>query len=60
VDHANPATAICQAAERFGASLICMSSRGRSRVAKALLGSVAQAVMTGSRRPVLILRDYES
>ncbi len=60
VEHASPAIAIAQAAERFGAGLICMSSRGRSGLASALLGSVAQAVMANSRRPVLLLRDHES
>ena len=47
--------AICQAAERFGAELICMSSHGRSGIAKAFLGSVAQAVMAHTRRPLLIV-----
>lgn len=56
-EHTQPAIAICQAAERFDADLICLGSRGRSGLRKALLGSVAQAVMTQSKRPVLILRE---
>lgn len=60
VEHSNVATAICQAAERLGADLICMSSQGRSGLAKTLLGSVTQAVMTRSQRPVLVIRPAET
>ena len=56
-EHTQPAMAICQAAERFGADLICMGSRGRSGLTKVLLGSVAQGVMAQSKRPVLVLRE---
>jgi nucleotide-binding universal stress UspA family protein len=48
--------AIGQAAERFGADLICLGSHGRSGLSKALLGSVAQKVMARSLRPVLVVR----
>ncbi|MCI0534720.1 MAG: universal stress protein [Verrucomicrobiales bacterium] len=48
--------AISQEAERFGADLICIGSHGRSGLAKALLGSVAQAVIAQSKRPVLVIR----
>jgi nucleotide-binding universal stress UspA family protein len=60
VEHSNVATAICQAAERLGADLICMSSQGRSGLARTLLGSVTQAVMARSQRPVLVIRPSES
>lgn len=59
VEHPSPAIAIAQAAERFGANLICLSSRGRSRLAKAILGSVAQSVMARSERPVLVIRPSD-
>lgn len=59
VEHPSPAIAIAQAAERFGANLICLSSRGRSGLAKAILGSVAQAVMARSERPVLVIRPQD-
>lgn len=49
-------TAVCQAAERFGADLICIGSHGRSGLSKAILGSVAQEVMAHSHLPVLVLR----
>lgn len=55
VENSDPSTAICQAAERVGADLICLGSRGRSGLSKAILGSVAQKVTTRSNRPVLIV-----
>jgi nucleotide-binding universal stress UspA family protein len=48
--------AISQEAERFGADLICIGSHGRSGLSKAFLGSVAQAVIAQSKRPVLVIR----
>jgi len=56
IEDADPARAICQAAERFGADVICLSSHGRSGFSAALMGSVAQAVMAQSHRPVLVVR----
>lgn len=50
------AAAICQAAERFDADVICIASHGRSGISKAILGSVAQDVMARSSRPVLVVR----
>jgi nucleotide-binding universal stress UspA family protein len=52
-----PAEAIAQAAERFDADAICLGSHGRSGLAETLLGSVAQAVVQSSKRPVLIVRS---
>ena len=57
VEHQHPAAAICQAAERSGADLICMGSRGKSTLKKKLLGSVTEAVMRRSNRPVLVIRN---
>ena len=48
--------AICQAAERLSADVICLGTHGRSGVAKAALGSVAARVLTHSRRPLLLSR----
>jgi nucleotide-binding universal stress UspA family protein len=50
------AGAICAAAERVGADAICLGAHGRSGVKRAVLGSVAEAVMQRSSRPVLIVR----
>ena len=56
IESADPAKAICQAAERFGADVICLGSHGRSGFSAALMGSVAQSVMAQSHRPVLVVR----
>jgi nucleotide-binding universal stress UspA family protein len=47
---------ITQAAERHGADIICMGTHGRTGVVRAVLGSVAQAVMGRSDRPVVMVR----
>lgn len=51
----DPAKAICHAAERTHADVICIATRGRSTIARTLLGSVSEAVVSSSRRPVLIV-----
>ncbi|WP_269744534.1 universal stress protein [Stigmatella aurantiaca] len=51
---------IAQAAERHGADLICMGTHGRTGLARAVMGSVAQAVMARSDRPVLMVRNPAS
>jgi nucleotide-binding universal stress UspA family protein len=48
--------AILQAAERHAVDIICMATRGRTGVARAVMGSVAQEVMARSDRPVLMVR----
>ena len=55
-EHREPAKAICQAAERFGADIVCMGTRGRSGLSAAVLGSVASGVIAGSKRPLLAVR----
>ncbi|WP_434299163.1 universal stress protein [Corallococcus exiguus] len=50
------AQALCQAAERCGADIFCISSHGRTGVRRAVLGSVAQEVVARSRRPVLVVK----
>lgn len=49
-----PAAAICRAAERFGADIICLGTRS-GRVAKALLGSVSSGVIAHAHVPVLVV-----
>lgn len=56
VEHRDAAEGICQAAERFGADVICLGTHGRSGIEKVLMGSVTQKVMTHSRRPLLTVR----
>lgn len=55
-DAPDPAVAICAAGERLMADVICVGTHGRSGVAGVLLGSVAEAVLRGTRRPVLMVR----
>jgi nucleotide-binding universal stress UspA family protein len=50
------AAAICQAAERLDASVICLGTHGRTGLTQKLLGSVAQGVLQRTRRPVLLAR----
>jgi nucleotide-binding universal stress UspA family protein len=52
----DPAGAICQAAERLAVELVCLGTHGRTGVAKVVLGSVVQEVLSQSRRPVLVTR----
>ena len=60
VEHAvldgDAAEAICQYAERAEADLIVMTSRGYTGMARALGGSVADAVVRHAHQPVLVLR----
>ncbi|HKO59235.1 MAG TPA: universal stress protein [Thermoanaerobaculia bacterium] len=53
----DPARLISASAERFGADVICVGSRGGYGLAKALLGSVSQSVLLRSRRPVLVVQS---
>jgi nucleotide-binding universal stress UspA family protein len=52
----NPAAAICQEAEDWGADLIVVGSRGLGRASSLILGSVSQEVVHSSSKPVLVVR----
>jgi len=56
VESNHAAEAICQAAERLGVDLICVGTHGRTGLAKTVLGSVAQAMLALTHRPVLLAR----
>ncbi len=49
--------AICEVADELDVDLICLSSHGRSGIARAVLGSVAEAVLEHSTRPVQVVRE---
>lgn len=51
----NTAEAICQAAERFNADIVCIGSHTRPGLKAKVLGSVAMAVLQKSHRPVLLV-----
>lgn len=55
VGSSEAALAIHQAAERFGADAICLSSHGQGGLSQALFGSVSQAVLKQAHRPVFIV-----
>jgi len=50
-----PSAAIASAAERMGADAICVGSHSRGAVARVVLGSVSQALLGKTRRPVLVV-----
>jgi nucleotide-binding universal stress UspA family protein len=51
-----PAEAIRAAAERIGADVVCLATRGRSGLSRLLGGSVVQEVAASSARPLLLVR----
>ena len=51
----DPASEIVEASHREGCDLIVMGSRGRGRIASALLGSQVQRVLATSEVPVLVV-----
>ena len=52
----NPAHAICEEADDFGADLIVIGSRGLGRTGTLLMGSTSQQVLHCSKLPVLAVR----
>lgn len=56
VNAAEPWTGVLHAAHKRKCDLIVMASHGRRGVARALLGSETQRVLTHTRIPVLVLR----
>jgi nucleotide-binding universal stress UspA family protein len=47
--------ALLQEAERIDADIVVLASHGHTRAARTVVGSVTEAVVRGSRRPVLVL-----
>ena len=56
VGSGEPAPALLDIAARFGCEFIIMGARGHGALRSALLGSVSQAVLQTSPRPVTIVR----
>jgi nucleotide-binding universal stress UspA family protein len=56
IDGGSAAEQILQAARRLGVDAIVIASHGRSGVSRSLFGSVAEAVVRGSERPVYVVR----
>lgn len=55
IDGGKPAEVLVAAAERLNVDAISIGSHGRSGVARAILGSVAEAVVRHARQPVLVV-----
>ncbi|MDQ3855328.1 MAG: universal stress protein [Chloroflexota bacterium] len=55
-----PVQAIVDASRDLGASLIVMTTHGRTGVSRALLGSVADGVLRQGRLPLLLLRPPQT
>ena len=51
-----PAGAIVEAAKAQKASMIVMSTHGRSGLGRLILGSVAESVLRGTTTPILVVR----
>lgn len=60
VTHHDCAAAICAAADRMAADVICMGSRGHTRIGAALLGSTVQAVLARAQQPVFVIPSPRS
>jgi nucleotide-binding universal stress UspA family protein len=54
--HPSPAGAICEVADEVGAGLVAMGTHGRGTIGSAVMGSVAQRVISEGPCPVLVRR----
>ena len=52
----NPAAAICQRAKEIGATLIAITTHGRTGLSHLLMGSVAEGIVQGAPCPTLVMR----
>jgi nucleotide-binding universal stress UspA family protein len=52
----SPAGAIIEAAELMDVDLLVMSTHGRSGISRWMMGSVAESVVHGTARPILLVR----
>jgi universal stress protein E len=57
---AEAADAIVEVSNRRDADLIIIGTRDRNRVVRVVLGSVTDAVLRMSKRPVLVLREHNT
>jgi len=57
---ADPAKALLALSEQLGVDAIIIASHGRSGVMRAVRGSVAEAILRGATRPVLVVRPPQS
>jgi nucleotide-binding universal stress UspA family protein len=55
----DPAEAIIETADELDADMVVVAARRRSPTGKLIFGSVTQAVILGTDRPVLVCREQE-
>jgi nucleotide-binding universal stress UspA family protein len=55
----NAAEEIIKAADELKVDLIAMSTHGRSGISRWTLGSIADRIIRGSQKPVLVIRAYK-
>jgi nucleotide-binding universal stress UspA family protein len=55
IDGGKAAETIVAAAERLNVDAVSLGSHGRSGIARAMIGSIAEAVVRHAKRPVLIV-----
>ena len=58
VELGHPAQTILDQADSLGADLTVIASHGRTGLERVLLGSVTEAVVRGSKNPVLIVKSF--
>ena len=58
--YGSPAAAIVKAAELIGADVIVMARSGRAGAPRALVGSVVERVLRGTKCPVLVIAPPDS
>lgn len=59
IESDRPGRALLEAIEREAADLVCVGTIGRTGLGAVLLGSTAQALLRGTRRPVLLVQPQD-
>jgi len=60
IAHGDPAVAIVRSAEREQAGLVAFTSHGQGGLSQWVFGSVAQKILRGCSRPLLVVRALET
>ena len=59
VEHERPDRALIEAIEREAPDLVCVGTLGRTGASAVILGSTAQALLRGCRRPLLLVQPQD-
>lgn len=59
IESDRPGRALLETIEREAADLVCVGTIGRTGLAAALLGSTAQTLLRGTRRPILLVQPVD-